>query len=196
MAGMKTRLKVVKADGTVEKYLHTKVIGTINNALTCSGKFEVYTAENLAEVVTHFLYRDYNNRNVSTGEIFSIIKAVLEATRYEQAAIALSEHRAQRMLKRGRVEVVKVNAEGLHDAQSFHDARQAGAKTRWDKSVIVDDLVEGHGIGQPTARVIASMVEEKIFNMGMTSVPSSLLKQLVLGETATILQAERQFQNT
>jgi hypothetical protein len=45
-----------------------------------------------------------------------------------------------------------------------------------------------------TARTIASMVEEKIFNMGISLVPSSLIKQLVLGDTAAVLRAEQQLQ--
>jgi len=38
------------------------------------------------------------------------------------------------------------------------------------------------------------MVEEKIFNMGISLVPSSLIKQLVLGDTATVLRAQQQLQ--
>jgi hypothetical protein len=44
------------------------------------------------------------------------------------------------------------------------------------------------------ARAIASMVEDKIFNMGISLVPTSLIKQLVLNETALVLQAEEQLQ--
>jgi hypothetical protein len=52
------------------------------------------------------------------------------------------------------------------------------------------------GLSRQTARVVAAMVEERIFNMGMTLVPQSLLKQLVLGEAATILRAQRDLQTT
>jgi len=38
------------------------------------------------------------------------------------------------------------------------------------------------------------MVEEKVFNVGMMLIPSSLVKQLVLGDTATVLQAQRELQ--
>jgi hypothetical protein len=38
------------------------------------------------------------------------------------------------------------------------------------------------------------MVEEKIFSMGVTSVSSSLVRHLVLNDTATMLQAKRQLQ--
>jgi hypothetical protein len=37
-------------------------------------------------------------------------------------------------------------------------------------------------------------VEERIFNMGMTLVPRSLIRQLVLGEAATMLRAEKELQ--
>jgi len=30
---IQTQLKVIKADGSIEEYLHTKVMGTLNNAL-------------------------------------------------------------------------------------------------------------------------------------------------------------------
>jgi hypothetical protein len=45
-----------------------------------------------------------------------------------------------------------------------------------------------------TARMIAGMVEEKIFGMGITLVPSSLVKQLVLGDAAAVLRAQEQLQ--
>jgi hypothetical protein len=38
------------------------------------------------------------------------------------------------------------------------------------------------------------MVEEKIFSIGLTSVSASLIKQLVLGDTAAFLRAQRQLQ--
>ena len=117
MAGMKMQLKVVKADGSTEEYLHTKVIGTISNALAHVGQADINTAEQLAEVVTYFLYRKKNPRGVTSGEIFSIIKAVLAATKYEDAAIALSEHHCQRKLKRSRIEVLSIDINELTDAE-------------------------------------------------------------------------------
>jgi hypothetical protein len=38
------------------------------------------------------------------------------------------------------------------------------------------------------------MVEEKVLNIGMTSVPAGLVKQLVLSDTAAFLHAQRQLQ--
>lgn len=191
---MKTQLKVTKADGNVEEYLHTKVMGTINNALAQIDQADIRIAEQLSEVVTYFLYHKQNRSSVTSSEIFSIIKAVLAATRYEEAAIALSEHHFERKLKRCRIEVVSVDIQQLSDAKVLCKAEELAERNRWDKSRIVDDLVTKHSVCQQTARTIASMVEEKIFSMGLTLVPASLIKQLVLGDAAALLRAEHQLQ--
>jgi len=192
--GIQMQLKVIKADGGVEEYLHTKVIGTISNALSRMGQPDISVAEELAEVVTYFLYNRQGRRSVTSSEIFSIIKTVLTATKYEEAAVALSEHHFERKLKRSRIEVVSINVEELADAELLRKNEYADGRSRWSKSRIVRDLVGKHDVSQQTARMIASMVEEKIFNMGLTLVPASLVKQLVLGDAAAVLRAQRQLQ--
>ena len=198
---MEMQIKVIKADGSVEAYLHTKVIGTIMKALG-SGEGDITTAQRLAEVVTYFLYYNKKSEEVSISEIFSIIKATLSASDYENAAVALSEHHFTRKLKRGRIEVVYVDIHELSDAELLCSEGDGGgdgegdfaAKSRWDKSRIVADLIETYDMCPQTARTIASMVEEKVLNMGITSVPVSLLKQLVWNDAAMVLRAERQLQ--
>jgi len=191
---MKIRRKVVKSDGSVEEYLHTKVIGAINNGLSAAGESDAWVAEELAEVVTYFVYHQQEHCSVSSGEIFSIVKAVLASTGYEEAAVALNEHHFERKLKRCRTEVVSADILDLADAEVIFGVEEDGSRSRWDKSRIVADLVEEYGVGRQTARAIASMVEEKVLGMGLTRVPASLVKQLVLGDAATVLRAERQLQ--
>jgi transcriptional regulator NrdR family protein len=191
---IQTQLKVIKADGSIEEYLHTKVMGTINNALGEVDLANIDIAEEFAEVVTFFLYNQYSRHTVTSGDIFSMIKVVLAATGYEDAAVALSEHHFARKLKRSRIEVVPVDVQDLTDAELLTRDGESTGRYRWDKSRIVDDLIAGHGVCRQTARTIAAMVEEKVFNVGMTLVPSSLIKQLVLGDTATVLRAQRQLQ--
>jgi hypothetical protein len=192
--GMKMQLKVIKADGGIEEYLHTKVIGTISNALGRIGQADICIAEQLAEVVTYFLYHRQDRRAVSSSEIFSIIKAVLAATSYEEAAVALSEHHFERRLKRSRIEVASIDIRELADAELLCRDGELDGRCRWDKSRIVNDLVTKYDVCQQTARMIASMVEERVFSMGITLVPASLIKQLVLGDAAAVLQAQRQLQ--
>jgi transcriptional regulator NrdR family protein len=191
---MQTQLKVIKEDGSIEEYLHTKVMGTISNALASIDQADMYLAEQLAEVVTYYLYHRQDRRDVTSSEVFSIIKAVLTATGHEEAAIALSEYHFERRVKRSRVQVASVDIRELMDAELLARADDTDGKCRWDKSIIVRGLAAKHGIPQQTARTIASMVEEKIFRMGVTVVPASLVKQIVLGDAAAILRAQEQLQ--
>ena len=188
------QLKVIKTDGGVEQYLHTKIIGSISNALSETGRPDIAVAEELSEVVTYFLYNRKNRRTVTSSEILSIIKAVLTATKYEDAAAALSERHFERKIKRSRIEVVSIDVEELADAELLCRNEKTNHRSRWDKSRIVKDLVEKHGVSTQTGRTIASMVEEKIFNMGLTQVPSSLIKQLVMADAAAVLRAQQQLQ--
>jgi len=189
------QLKVIKADGSVEEYLHTKVIGAISNALCEVGQPDTCITEQLAEAVTYFLYHRQKPLVVSSGEILSIIEAVLMATGYEEAAVALSEHHLERKLKRSRIEVVCVDVSKLADAEALCRTERPACRQRWEKSRIVSYLARKYGICRQTARAIASMVEEKVFSMGVTLVSASLVKQLVLRDAAAVLQAERQLQN-
>jgi len=130
---IQTQLKVIKADGSIEEYLHTKVMGTINNALGLVDQANIDIAEEFAEVVTFFLYNQYNRRTVTSDDIFSMIKVVLAATGYEGAAIALSEHHFERRLKRSRIEVVPVDVQDLTDAELLTGTGESVGRSRWDK---------------------------------------------------------------
>jgi len=191
---VQAQLKVIKADGAVEEYLHTKVMGTINNSLGLVDQADIDIAEHFAEVVTFFLYHQDCRGSVTSGEILSIIKAILVATGYEKAAAALSEHHLARKLKRSRIEVVPVDIQNLADAELLVGVDGPEGKCRWDKSMIVHYLIARHDIGLQTARLIAAMVEEKVLTMGLTLIPSSLIRQLVLSDAATVLRAQQQLQ--
>lgn len=193
---MNKQLQVQKADGTHEAYLHTKVIGTINSALTAADRGDMIFAEDLAEVVTFYLYKQWRRRTVNSNEIYSMIKAVLVATGYEDAALALSQHTLARRLMRTRTDVLAMEMSEFADAQKFYEMSQSSDRRPWNKTQIVRDLTGRFGLGQHTARAVASAVEERMLRMEMTTVSLSLIKQLVLGETAAMLGAERELRAT
>lgn len=193
---MRKQLQVLKIDGTTEEYIHTKVVGTINNALTAAGGPDMMMAEDLAEVVTFYLYRKQDQREVSSSEILSMIKAVLVSTGFEPAAAALGEHAIERRLNRARTEILAVEVRDFADVERLGRTRQSPERIPWDKARIIDELTLESGLSRQIARVVAAMVEERIFRMGMTQVPQSLLRQLVLGEAATVLRAHRELQTT
>lgn len=191
---MKTQLSVIKSDGETEEYMHTKVLHTINRALASAGEPDLVVAESMAEVVTYFLYGEKAASAVPSSEILAAIKIVLAATGYDRAAEILAEHHFQRRLRRNRVEVFSVNGSELSDAEQLLMLRQHGDRAVWCKSVIVDDLVNKQGLDRNIARTIAAMVEQKVFAIQVSSVPGSLVKQLVLSDTASILHAQKQLQ--
>jgi hypothetical protein len=169
------QLKVIKVDGGIEEYLHTKIIGTISNALAGSGHDSMFVAEQLAEAITYYLYNNNSGGAVGSGEIYSMIQAMLSTTGYDDAALVLNNYHYTRELMRHRIEVV--NADG---------------RTSWNKSQIVHDLVSRHDMQRQTARTIASMVEEKVLRIGLGRVPTSLIRELVEIESEAILEAEQQ----
>lgn len=188
------QLKVIKADGVAEQYLHTKIVGTISSALATIGQPDIFFAEELAEVVTYYLYHGRSEHTITSSDILSIIKAVLAATKYEEAAIALSDHHFERRLKRSRIEVISIDIKEMADAELLSDTRNMGKRSRWDKARIASDLVTEHGLNRQAARTVATMVEEKIFSMGITLVPASLIKQLVYRDAAAVLHAQQELQ--
>jgi 2-phosphoglycerate kinase len=191
---MNKQLQVMKADGTTEEYIHTKVIGTIHNAFSAAGRPDIAMAEDLAEVVTYYLYQRQDQRQVSSSEILAVIKAVLTSTGYEAVAAILGEHTLERRLKRVRTEVLAVDMQDFADVERLYRTTSRPERMPWDKGRIVSDLTAVSGMAPQTARAVASAVEERVFNLGMTLVPRSLIKQLVLGEAATMLHAQQELQ--
>lgn len=180
------QLKVIKADGSVEQYLHTKVIGTFSNALALIDQPNVFAAEQFADAITFYLYRKRGVVTVTSDEIHLMAQAVLTATGYENAARAMNEHRLNRQLKRGRIEVV--------DGDESNGQDDPMRLCLWNKSRIVEDLVRKDKINRHTARAIASLVEERVLNLGMTQIRRSLIAELVAADTATMLQLQKQLQ--
>jgi hypothetical protein len=198
MATRTPKLTVIKADGTKEEYFHTKVIGTIANALGSAGRPDIHAAQEIADAVTFFLYNTTQpgTAQISIGahEILSIIKTVLADTGFEEAAIAVSEYHFERKLKRCRVEVVPGRLDGLSDAEELYADYSDQPRCKWDKSLIVEYLVAKHRLHRQTAMTVASMVEEKVFNLGLPVVPAGLVKQLVLNDAAAVIRAQNQMQ--
>jgi transcriptional regulator NrdR family protein len=189
---MRKHLTVVKSDGSAEEYLHTKVIGTISRALSGAGCADIYLIEQLAEAVTYYLYNQHDSRTVTSGEIFSMIKAVLTSTGYDDAALLLNQYHMERRLKRCRIEVVFADVRELADSAAQGESETEQLREPWDKSRIVENLVTQRGMDRQMARAVAAMVEEAVFNMGLSSIPSGLINQLVLNQAAVILRAEQQ----
>lgn len=171
------QIRVTKNDGTVEPYLHTKVLGTFNYALALVDDDSLFAAEQLAEAVTFYIYGAEGKQMLTSEEIHLMILSVLTGTGYGHAAQALSRHRLTRRLQRRRIEVISETAGGDACAEP------------WDKSRIVTDLIDEREIEPSLARTIAGAVEEKVLAMKLGRIRKGLIRQLVMTDTETLLEA-------
>lgn len=174
-------IRVMKADRSTEPYLHTKVLGTVHHALSQGGQGDLYTAEQLSEAITFYLYRQPQSRQLNTEEIHLMIMAVLRDTGYDRAAEILSQHRLERKLQRKRIEILC----GQEDSATA---------IAWDKSMIADELMTAFRMERALARVIAGSVEEKIMKMGLTHINRSLLNELIEADREAMQRAEQSLQ--
>jgi hypothetical protein len=193
----KARIRVIKADGAVEDYLHTKVLATINNCMTAAGHFDILFTEEFAEVITYHLYKQSaaGGHTIGSDQIFAIVKAILCSTGFDDAAEILTNHQLQRKLRRGRIEVLSDNINDHCEAQDLHKRDRQKINSRWNKSKIVSDLVEEKGLERQLARVVAGAVEEKVLNLQLRQVSAELIRQIVIAESAAMLCAQSQLQS-
>ena len=189
---MQTRAKkiVIKADGSIEGYFHTKILSTINNCMTQAGHFEMKMAEEFAKVITYHLFKE-KIHTIRSDQILALIKEVLCSTGYDDAAEALSSHQLQRIIRRSRIEVVSDDDSGGSDGQGMV---MRGQTSRWNKTKIADDLMANFGFERQLARTVAGAVEEKVLNLNLRRVSTKLIKQIVLAETVPMLSASNQMQ--
>lgn len=189
------QLKVIKADGAIEGYSHTKVITALVNALVEPAQNNISVARELAEAVTFYLYNKRGRDKITSSEILSIIQAVLSSTGYDDAAANLSEHHYRRDLLRTRIEVAKSDIQKISDAVRLRQNITLQPVSSWNKSKIINDLIAEYNFDNITARTIASMVEEKILASGLRRLPSSFIRFLVLIQAQAILLAQQQLQS-
>lgn len=172
------QIRVTKNDGTMESYLHTKVLGTFNHALAIVEDDCLFAAEQLAEAVTFYIYGVNERPTLSSEEIHLMILSVLSGTGYGHAAQALCQYRLTRRLQRRRIEVVSEADDGSLCTEP------------WDKSRIAQDLTQERGIEGSMARTIAGSVEEKVLAMKIGRIRKGLIRQLVMADAETLLEAE------
>ncbi len=186
------RIRVTKSDGSIEDYLHTKVMKSFSNALDLTGQSDVAVAEELSEATTYFLHQRLDNSSVNSSEIYSMVQVALMATGFEQAAVQLHEYHIERQLKRNRIEVANISTEDLSCYEVNDFSWSVSGRCRWDKSRIITTLSDKYNLDRVMARAIAGQVEEKVLALGVKAVPLSLIKQLVFAEAMVMLDAESQ----
>jgi hypothetical protein len=178
-------IKVIKTDGGIEEYFHTKVLLCISNSLCAVHEWDAGLAQELANAVTAFIY-DRKEQHIRSGDILSMVKVVLTETGFEEAAARLEEHHRRRGLARRRTELVDAEVYGPDDAETM---RASGQASQWSKGLIAEHITRTYGLDRHCARAAAARVEEKVLAMGMSRVWSGLVRQIVVAEAALSIRA-------
>ncbi len=165
------QIQVAKSDGSIESYLHTKVLGTLHRAMAAVRPDCLETAQMLTDAVTYFLYRRPDAKLLTTDQIHQMARTVLEGAGFEAASETLNAHRLNRRLQRRRIEVT----------DSDYPV--------WDKLYIVHDLMDQYGMERPLARTIAGSVEEKVLRMGVARILKGTIHHLMIADMENLLDA-------
>lgn len=165
------QIRIRKADGSTEAYLHTKVLGSLHRAMATVQSDCLETAQILSDAVTYFLYQRCVRQTLTTDQVHQMIVTVLEGVGFNAAAEALTNHRLNRRLQRRRI--------------SVSDSEWPA----WNKSLIVQDLIDRYKTERPLARAIAGLVEEKILRMGVAHIRRGLIRHLLMTDMEDLLEA-------
>ncbi len=176
--------KVKKRDGRLVPFDKSKIANAIFKAAQAVGGDDRVMAEELASTVTMMLEKDHNGRPPSIEEIQDTVEKVLIETGHARTAKAYILYRDRRARIRQSLQVRKpVRRSG----NSTDIALLVGTETRdqlarWDKSKIAKALEVEADLAPRTARDIASAVERRVMDSGLTRISTSLVRELVDNE--------------
>ncbi len=167
-------ISVMKRDDSIEPFVLAKLQRCIGNGLYASG--EPYdrgaaTSRGLAEAVQAYLLKTEPQEPVPSEYIGDLVELVLTQTGYTAAGMAIKEHSSLRDQQRRWLKVARSN---------IRDGRYV--QRRWNKSRVVEHLRAEHGLDSPTARMMASRVEQLIVNCGLKVVTTGFVKETARSE--------------
>ena len=175
---------IQKRDGRVVVFDKTKISVAIFKAALAVGGEDKLLADELANAVVLFLEKEYKDTVPGIEQIQDIVEKVLIETGHAKTAKAYILHRDKRSKIRNILKVrkrVKSRSNSTDLALLVTPSAKDDILT-WDKGRIALALQKEAGITEDIAIEIASSVEKKVFNSGMTQISTSLIRELVDNE--------------
>jgi len=175
---------VRKRDGRVVPYDESKIADAIFKAAQSVGGQDRLLAEELAKAVTFYLERHRETEIPDIEEIQDAVEKVLIETGHAKTAKAFILYRDWKTRIREQLRVRKQVREGISstDISLLVAGSTKDEVMPWDKNKITQALVKEAGLPEAVAASVASAVEEKIFNSGLTQVSTGLIRELVDNE--------------
>jgi len=175
---------VRKRDGQLVRFDRGKIADAIFAAAKAVGGEDRALADELSGVVCLFLQRRFGTDIPGIEDIQDMVEKVLIETGHAKTAKAYILYRQKRSEQRARTRVRKQIQEDSDstDTQLLVDPASRAEYFNWEKTRIAQALVKEAEISEAEAREIASVVERRIFNSGISRISTSLIRELVDNE--------------
>lgn len=175
---------VVKRDGRVVNFNKQKISNAIFKAAQAVGGEDRLLAEELANAVVLYLRKNFQGTIPGIEQIQDIVEKVLIETGHAKTAKAYILYREKRRRIRESLKVRK-KVKGHSNSTDLSLLVTPLAKDEilsWDKGRIALALQKEANIEEDIALEIASSVEKRVFNSGLTRISTALIRELVDNE--------------
>jgi ribonucleoside-triphosphate reductase len=182
--GKSTLTHVRKRDGRLVPFDDSKIADAVFKAAQAVGGDDRVLAEELTAMVVMFLERNFDDRAPGIEEIQDTVEKVLIETGHAKTAKAYILYRDRRTRIRQSLQVRKPvkGRDNSTDIALLVNAETYDQLTEWDKSKIAQALEIEADVAPDLAREIASQVERRVMNSGLTRISTSLIRELVDNE--------------
>lgn len=178
---------VKKRDGRLVPFDKQKIADAIFKAAQSVGGQDKYLAEDLAEVVSMYLVKEYKKDVPAVEDIQDIVERVLIKTGHARTAKAYILYRQKRARVRKLRKGIKPEDAGFIDRERQSLIRNINLSVRgsrdnvslWGKERITCALVKETGLAENIAELIVGEVEEEVITSKIQAPSSSLIRELV-----------------
>jgi ribonucleoside-triphosphate reductase len=182
--GLRPIRLVTKRDGRSVPFNQKKIANAIFKAAQAVGGEDRLLAEELANVVTLWLQKNYDGQAPSIEEIQDTVEKVLIETGHARTAKAYILYRERRARVREALQVRKKRTRSANstDMSLMVDTGGGDDVGVWDKHKISLALQTEADLAPELADEIAGAVEARVMNSGLSRISTSLIRELVDNE--------------
>ena len=184
---MKMIKSIRKREGNIVKFEENKITNAVLSAMIAIGKKNTNTAEKITEYALCILNERYVHGIPQIEEVQDIVEEALIREGLIKVAKAYILYREKRKKIRKALKVRKKNKKhkNLTDLSLLVSTPSSENIFPWNKEKIISALKKEAGLQLNISEKIAKAVEEKIVNLELTEISTSLIRELVDNELFT-----------